>query len=586
MPTQSAQRDPQARQRQSSDRRWLDKQAQTVERWTVSGLTIASALVWLAFLVTVALALDHLVQMHLSGANQDQSRFFHLISILTVLAIFHFAVRYRGDAYAARLAARVAHRVRTRSLGAVLSPSERMARRDSDATLASRLGEQTDALLPWYREHLPARALALFQPLAILVVVFSRDWLAGTLLLLTAPLIPLFSALVGFGTASLAEDQEQRLTRLGNHYLDRIRALTSLRLLRRVEAETESVTAAAEAYRRTSMRILRIAFLSSAVLEFFSAIAIATLAIYIGLALLGHIGFGPADSLGFQSGLMVLLLAPEFFQPLRRLAAGYHDRAGALAVVPALRELVSGHSPTSSRHNSPHSAATEAPALQAHRLQMGWPGTDQTMLGPVDLHIRSGEWVAITGPSGSGKTLLAGTLLGWIAPVGGRIFLGQKPLDAAVGHYRRQTGWIGQNSRLLAGSLRLNLDPGQRHSPARIRWALAQVGLDDLPDKLELGLHTHLGERGAGLSVGEAQRMALARALLDDVRFMVLDEPTASLDPDNEQLILACLRRLAGHCTVIMTTHSQPAAEAADRRMAIEPFAGNQGRIPDADTLA
>lgn len=572
-------RERQTQQRQAIDRRWLDGQADRSERRTLALLTTATSLTWIGFLVVLALTLNQLVLSHLDLAPAGDERFPVLITTLALLAILHAVLRYRSDAFAAQLSGRVAHRVRTSALETAMAPSKRFARQDSDAAIATRLGQHIDAIIPWYRESLSARTLVVIQPLLILIVVFSRDWLAGSLLLLTAPLIPLFSALVGFGTASLAEDQEQRLTRLGHHYIDRIRALTTLRLLRRVASETASITAAANDYRRTSLRILRIAFLSSAVLEFFSAIAIATLAIYIGMALLGYIHFGPADTLDFQSGLMILLLAPEFFQPLRRLAGGYHERAGALAVAPALRDLA-GTSFSTSRvapASTPRSPLTTAPGLTAQRLRIAWPGSDRTLLGPISFQVRGGEWVAITGPSGSGKTLLAGTLLGWVPPAGGRIFLGKQPLDVIADAHRHQMAWLGQHTRLLAGSLRRNLDPGERHTDDDILGALEQVGLERLPRLLPRGLDTPVGERGAGVSVGEVQRLALARALLDDVRYLVVDEPTASLDPDNEQRVLQCLSRLAGHCTVIMTTHSRQAARWADRRWNIE-----NGSLQDA----
>jgi len=572
------QQDRASRDQRRQQAHWLNQQARREESLPVQLLTIAESISHIAFLLLLAHAL---VQIALSDLHATAvEALWPVLTALVILACFRAVLRSVTDHRAAHQAERVSGRLYHRALRTAMDPASRLLLNRSDAELATDLSEAMSDISPWYREYRPARLQAMIQPALILAITFYLDWLAGLLLLLAAPLIPLFSALIGLGTASLAEGQQATLRRLGHQFLDRVRALPTLRLTRQVDAQGEAVGQSAEAYRKSSMQILRVAFLSSAVLEFFSAIAIASLAVYVGLALLGYIEFGPATSLSFQAGLSVLLLAPEFFQPLRRLAAGYHQRAGALAAAPRIRDLMQGGPQAEAVDTSSQARPANQPlALELTDAEIAWPNAPRPLFQSLSLSVPAGEWLLIQGPSGSGKSTLAACLMGWLPVRQGELWLDGKPLAQwAEQEHKAAVAWLGQQPHLLPASLRRNLDPGLRHGDKDLQQVLAQLGLAALPEQLSGGLDHVLGERGAGLSGGEAQRIALARALLSGAGVIILDEPTASLDPDNAEAILSHLQDLAGSVTLIMFSHDPRAAKHSHRRLTIE-----DGRLCHAD---
>ncbi|MCK2183295.1 thiol reductant ABC exporter subunit CydD [Halomonas getboli] len=426
------------------------------------------------------------------------------------------------------------------------------------ASLAQRAVDQVEALDGYVARFLPQRYLAVLLPLVILSVVAWLDWLAALFLLLAAPLIPLFMALVGMGAERLNEEQFDAVARLSRHFIDRVRGITTLQLFGRTAAATEEVRAAADDYRRRTLRPLRLAFLSSAVLEFFAAVSIAVVAIYVGFGLLGYISYGPADQLTLFSGLLALLLAPEFFQPLRSLAQHYHDRASALGAAEGMVALLdeaprrSGLTPA-----APHAsrALVELEAVTVSHPERG------RVLGPLDLTLAPGEVLAISGPSGAGKSTLLQLLAGFLDPDGG---------------HRRQraqleVAWMDQRPLLIHGSLADNLRlAAPVADDAALHRALVAAGLGELVAGLPDGLDTRLGERGVGLSGGQAQRLALARVFLSEARLVLLDEPSDSLDAESEAVVIEALMALAaeGRSLVIASHRAAPLA-CADRHLTL-----------------
>lgn len=448
----------------------------------------------------------------------------------------------------------------------------------SRGELASQLTDQVDALDGYFARYLPQLFIAVAVPSAIALTAFSQDWLAASFLLLSAPLIPLFMALVGMGAERLNRNQFTALSRLSGQFLDRVRGLTTLQLFNRVEDSVDDIVHASDEYRQRSMRVLRVAFLSSAVLEFFASVAIAVVAIYVGFGLLGYIEYGPAPSLTLFSGLFVLLLAPEFFQPLRTLAQHYHDRAAALGAAELLLELdqasepaSDGYSPNEAPANTAQPADLALPqpnlTLEAVRIERGEGGGGRVAGGRVAVlnvpHFSAqlGERILIEGPSGSGKTSLLLAIAG-LLPVSGK-------LDR---HFKNPSiGWLGSPAFLANTSIRENIRLGSPDaSDLAIKAAAQKAGVTEFLPRLPDGLDTVIGERGLSLSGGQAQRVALARVLVSTAPLVLLDEPTNALDAETEKTILESIDRLAEQeHLIIIASHDPILRQHVDRHYQI-----------------
>ncbi|WP_102581716.1 thiol reductant ABC exporter subunit CydD [Xanthomonas arboricola] len=418
----------------------------------------------------------------------------------------------------------------------------------------------TDALEGYFVGYQLARTEMLLVPPLILIAVFSVDWVVGLVLLLTAPLIPFFMMLVGWGAEAAGRDQLSELARMGGHFADRLKGLGLLRVYGRGEAELSGIAAAAEGVRERSLKVLRIAFLSSTVLEFFASVSVAIVALYFGLTYLGMLDLHGLPTLG--AGMFCLLLAPEFFAPLRRLAAHYHDRANALAAVAEAERLLEGFAPPSAalpvtvpalRALEP--AQAYAPLLQARDLALRPPGAPHTVVAHFSLTLQPGQRVAVIGASGSGKSTLLEGLAGWLAPEAGSVVL--RP--------GTRIGYATQRPYLFHGSIADNLrlaDP--QAGAARLHAVADAAQVLRFAAQLPAGLDTQIGERGFGLSGGEARRVALARLLLREPDLLLLDEPTAFLDPDTEAELLRTLGVFARGRAVVLATHSAAVMRWAD----------------------
>jgi ATP-binding cassette subfamily C protein CydD len=419
--------------------------------------------------------------------------------------------------------------------------------------LAELPGTHVDALDGYVGGFLLARIEITWVPLALLVAVFWVDRVVGGILLLTLPLIPVFMALVGWGAQAASERQLDALTRMGAHFADRLRGLGLIRLYGRAQSELEGVRAAADGVREGSLKVLRIAFLSSAVLEFFASMGVAMVALYLGLTYLGmlHIRSAPLD---LAAGLFCLLLAPEVYAPLRRLAAHYHDRANALAAIRQIDAALdraaeeADATDTLVADAAPASALAPGLCVQARALRLRHAGAAHAALEEVSFELHDGQHLALAGPSGCGKSTLLEALAGWLPAEAGQLL-------------RRdglRIGYASQRPHLFCGSIADNLRiAAPQASDAQLHAAAEAAQVMAFAQALPQGLDTRIGEGGFGLSGGQARRVALARVLLQDPQLLLLDEPTAFLDAETEARLLEALLEFAQGRTLVVATHSE-----------------------------
>lgn len=432
---------------------------------------------------------------------------------------------------------------------------------------ASIVLEQVEDLQDFYARYLPQISLAGFIPVLILAAVFPINWAAGLILLLTAPLIPMFMILVGMGAADANRKNFSALARLSGHFMDRLKGLSTLKLFHRGDAELKVIASASEEFRSRTMSVLRMAFLSSAVLEFFAAVSIAVLAVYFGFSYLGHLDFGyygahanissstDPDMGGIPfslfTGLFILILAPEFYQPLRDMGTHYHAKAQAIGAAEALITLLEHPEPEFDGHVRINSIEM----LSADNLEVfSIDGT--RLLGPLSFELKEGERLALVGPSGAGKTSLLNALLGFL-PYKGHLLINGHELSALdLAHWRQHLAWLGQEPQLFHGTVRDNVALADPTLPDDMLWhLLAEANIGDFVKAQPLGLDAPVGEQSSGLSVGQAQRIALARALGQQASLFVLDEPTASLDSQSEQAVSSALNRAMAGKMCIMVIH-------------------------------
>ncbi|WP_413487378.1 heme ABC transporter permease/ATP-binding protein CydD [Shewanella baltica] len=432
---------------------------------------------------------------------------------------------------------------------------------------ASIVLEQVEDLQDFYARYLPQISLAGFIPVLILAAVFPINWAAGLILLLTAPLIPMFMILVGMGAADANRKNFSALARLSGHFMDRLKGLSTLKLFLRGDAELKVIATASEEFRSRTMSVLRMAFLSSAVLEFFAAVSIAVLAVYFGFSYLGHLDFGYYGAhanissstdpqivgipFSLFTGLFILILAPEFYQPLRDMGTHYHAKAQAVGASEALITLLEHPEPEFVGQVRINSIET----LSADNLEVF--SVDGTrLLGPLSFELKDNQRLALVGPSGAGKTSLLNALLGFL-PYKGHLLINGHELSALdLAHWRQHLAWLGQEPQLFHGTVRDNVALADPTLPDDTLWhLLAEANISDFVKAQPLGLDSPVGEQSSGLSVGQAQRIALARALGQKASLFVLDEPTASLDSQSEQAVSSALNRAMAGKMCIMVTH-------------------------------
>ncbi|MCS6758062.1 MAG: thiol reductant ABC exporter subunit CydD [Candidatus Devosia euplotis] len=488
------------------------------------------------------------------------------IALVLGLLLARAALAAIGDRSGTAAAETIKSLVRQALFAQLLAGSPRAAHQPQSGAASSAIIDQVEALDGFFARYVPAMAQAGFLPLAFGVFILPLDWVAGALFLVTAPLIPVFMALVGWGAQHATDKQARALSLLNGRFADHLRGLTTLKLFGRASAETEGIVAASDELRRRTLRVLRIAFLSSAVLEFFAALGVAGIALYVGLSFINFLHLR-STPLTLELGLFLLLMAPEIYNPLRLLATHYHDRAAAKAAIGEIENQL-GRLPGSvaSLALAQPGIGSGALGLRLTDLTLRTPNQTRVILQAASVTIAPSEHIGIVGPSGIGKSTLL-EALARLRPHAGEICLGGQFIAAwPEADLRHGLAMLGQKPRIFAGSMAYNIAlarPGA--SPAEIRSAAERAHVARFADALPQGLDTPLGEGGLGISGGQAQRIALARIYLRDPGIILLDEPTAHLDAALEQLVLDELLAFARGRTLIVATHSMAVAARMNR---------------------
>ena len=548
--------------------------------------TLAGGLAVLFFIL-----LGRTIDAAFTGARPLVDSWFALAALACVAA-GRGAAAFAADVFAHSAAGDVKVTLRQALVAAVL-------RRGPRAVTAGRAGELTGTLVggveaveAWVGQYLPQAALAVIVPLAVLAVVLALDPLSGLVLAVTGPLIPVFMYLIGGAARERTHRQFVTLSRLSARFLDAIQALPMLRAFGRAGDEAMAIARASEGFRAVTLSVLRVAFLSALTLELLATIGVAIVAVEVGLRLL-------YARIAFRDAFTVLLLAPEFYRPLRNLGAAFHaGMAGSEALarireidadeppgtrrssVPAAVEIDAGDVADAGRNRGrPHEPAAFAVTLR--QVSFSYARSGPPALSGVDLELPAGRTMALVGPSGSGKTTIARLLLRFLDPDEGEILADGMPLASWTSdEWRRRVAWVPQQPHLFHGSILDNLLIAWPDAPTgAVERALEHAHADAFVRELPDGLRTQVGERGQRLSGGQAQRIALARAFLKDAPLLILDEPTAQLDPEGEQAVRESMTRLRRGRTVLLIAHRLTTVVDAD---AIVVLSG--GRVVESGT--
>ncbi|WP_276902445.1 heme ABC transporter permease/ATP-binding protein CydD [Frischella perrara] len=417
--------------------------------------------------------------------------------------------------------------------------------------------EQIEDLHDFYARYLPQMRLAMIIPIMILLVILPFNWSAVLILLGTAPLIPIFMILVGMGAADVNRKNFKALSYLSGHFLDRLKGLMTIRLFDQGKQQSEQIREAAENFRIRTMNVLKMAFLSSAVLEFFASISIAIVAVYFGFSYLGEFHFGSYNgTVTLFAGFFALILAPEFFQPLRDLGTYYHAKAQAIAAADNIEKFLTDQSPEIyDQENQFINFEQTITTIIGKDLIILSPD-NQPIVGPLNFTLKAPFRLALIGVSGEGKSSLLNVLLGFLSYQGSLTINDIELKQINIDSWRKQLSWLGQNPYLINSTIRENILLANPHaSSQQIEQVVAQAQLSKLIAQLPKGLDTEIGEDAVKISVGQAQRIAIARALLKPCQLMLLDEPTASLDNQTAQDIETILANSYQHSNIIMVTH-------------------------------
>ena len=496
-----------------------------------------------------------------------------LLQLILLIVFIRAVLAWCSEISANVVAVRVKSDLRQRLFDKILRLGPAFTRGERTGELVNAAVAGVEALDAYFSQYLPQLVIATLVPLSILFFVFPQDPLSGLILLLTAPLIPVFMYLIGKTAEALTKRQWDTLSSLSAHFFDSLQGLTTLKELGQSKAHASSITAASNRFRDITLNVLRVTFLSALVLELVATVSTALVAVEVGLRLLyGRMAFQPA--------LFLLLLAPEFYIPLRMLGLRFHAGMSGTSAASRIYEILDIQEPMEeTKEPAAGNSSQLFSSLCLTALSYTYPGETAAAVQDITLEIHAGEHIALVGSSGAGKSTLVALLLRFIEPGTGQITLDGKPsTEISLEAWRSRIGWVSQNPFLFHDSIAANLRLARPDaSDDELAAALRLAHLDGFVQSQQKGLETPVGEEAARLSAGQAQRLALARAFLKDPQILILDEPTSNLDPESESLVEASLRELLHDRTVITIAHRLNSVFQADKIVVLE-----KGRVVEA----
>ncbi len=514
----------------------------------------------------------------INGAFIEKSGIEKLLIPLALFALFsllRMALNWFSHTEANRGTLIIREKLFTRLIGTVAALGPLYTKSVQSGRLSTTLLKGVESLDAYYSQYIPQIFFALFTPLLIAGTILPRDPISGTILLFSAPLIPIFMIVIGKSASAMTEKQWKTMSRMSGYFLDVLQGLPTLKLFAQSQRQHNALEEAGETFRHATLRVLKIAFLSSLTLELVGTIGMAIIAVGIGLRLM-------TGEITFQLALFVLLLTPDFYLPLRQLGTKFHAGMEGVSASKEIFAILDQKAPARLQPAgfTMNESVGERP-IHCNNVTYTYPGSQEPALENITITIPSGKTTAIIGPSGSGKSTLINLLLRFQEPDKGSITVDDKPIHAMpLDAWQKQISWVPQHPYLFNATLRENILLARPEASAdEMAVALQKTGLTNLVSQLPQGLDTVLGEEGARLSGGEAQRVALARAFLKNAPLLVLDEPTSHTDPELEAMLRNSIQELMQGRTTIMIAHRLKSIRSSEQIIVV-----SQGKIAQCGT--
>jgi ATP-binding cassette subfamily C protein CydD len=536
------------------------------EIWAITALRFTGILAFNLQLIIIAGIVSNLA-LKKSGALPN----YRSLALLGLFSMARAIFQHLSDLKAAALTEKTTVGIRSEIMIEIDKGYTAKFRNQYSAGISLSFLNKTEMISPYFTRYVPQMFLCVITPLSVLIYLATINWICALLVLLCAPAIPIFMTIIGKGTESKSREQWENLSWMGAYFFDRLQGITTLHLFNQLKSQPEQVRIFSRAYGRLVIDALKLAFLSTAVLEFFSAVIIAGCAVFIGLNMIHYINYGPEGGASLKNGLIILLLIPEFFVALKTLGNFYHDRAQALGAIISLQECGFLNAPTSKKEtNGGTDLGTTAVFSRSHPnecqafpiifrdVRFSYPGGPE-LFSSLNLNIRPSEKIRISGANGSGKTTLIELILGWQMPASGQIFIGDRSVkEIDPTELFNEISVINQRTTIFQGTIRSNILMGRSLPESDLFCSvLGPLSLVTFLERLPDGIDTKVAEDGKSISGGERQKIALARALVKKSPIIILDEPFTHLDPASITSLISTLDKISPQRTIIITGHGE-----------------------------